>query len=497
MVEKNELEAMLSMGRKSLIDYSILLQKDYAPNWHHELIAEKLERVAANQCNRLMIFMPPRHGKSELASIKFPAWYLGRHPEKRIMACSYSAELAEEFGRNTRATVENELHTSMFSDSVLQVGSKSACNWKVSQRGGYVGTGVGGSIGGKGADVLIIDDPIKNREEAESETVRRKVYDWYTSTAYTRLEKRGAVIVILTRWHDDDLAGRILEREGEKGYHWDKKSASWKKNALGNSHESKYGKWEVVRFPAIATEDEDYRFKGEALWEQKYNLDALEEIKDTVGVRDWGSLYQQDPVTEEGAEFKEEWFKYWTKLPKNLKYVTTVDLAISQKRTADDSVVMTTAIDSSDNIYVVEYKNWKATPSEVIQEIYRQNEEYDSSVAVESVGYQKALFHYIQLEGRKRGKYLHIEPINTQTKKEEKIRALQPYYSNGLLYHANGMQELEDQLKRFPSGRHDDIIDALAMSLDLLRRPRPLREIQQDTNSLLNIKYTVDGLPYL
>lgn len=487
------------MAKKSLIDYAILLQKNYVPNWHHELIAEKLQEVADHKIRKLMIFMPPRHGKSELASIKFPAWYLGRHPEKRVMSCSHTAQLAEEFGRNTRNTVDNEVHGMIFPDSKLQRGSKAVDNWKVSERGGYIGTGIGGSITGKGADILIVDDPLKDAEEAESPLIRKKIYDWYTSTAYTRLEKNGAVIIIMTRWHDDDLAGRLLEQEGERGYIKDKKTNKWIKFDGENGLNSEFGKWTVLKFPAIAEKDEHFRRRGEPLWPGKYDLEALEDKKASVGLKVWGAEYQQDPVNEEGAEFKKEWFKIWTQLPKNVKYVTTVDLAIGQKESADDTVVMTTCIDVHENIYIVEYKNWHATPTDTINEIYRQQKLYNSIVGIESVGYQAALLHYIQLEGRKRGKYLQVEAIRTNTNKEAKIRGLIPYYNNGLLFHANGMQELEEQLKRFPSGKHDDIIDALAMSLQLLRRPQAfsLSSAAGSSRILNNIKYAKDGKPYI
>ena len=282
---------------------------------------------------------------------------------------------------------------------------------------------------------MIIDDPIKNREEAESETFRRKVYDWYTSTAFTRLEKGGSVIVIMTRWHDDDLAGRLLEKDGEKGYYFDKKESKWIKMEGANSMRGTTGRWKVVNFPAIAMEEESRRRPGEALWPDKYDKEDLLEIKSSVGLRDWGALYQQDPVLEEGAEFQSEWFKYWSKLPRTLRYVTTVDPAISKRKNADDSVVMTTGISMDGRIYVVEFKNWKANPSELIDEIFRQQKEYDSTVAVETVAYQQSLVHYMQNKMREERCIFHVEQIRSNTKKEEKIRGLIPYYSNGMIYH--------------------------------------------------------------
>ncbi len=468
------------------------MQKDYVPNWHHELIAGRLESVALGKIKRLMIFMPPRHGKSELASIKFPAWYLGRNPDKEVVCCSHTAELAEGFGKQTRLTVSDELHEAIFPDCRLQKGSKKVGDWRVSDRGGFYSVGIGGALTGRGADLLIIDDPVKDRKDAESSIMRKDAWDWYTSTARTRLQSGGAIILIMTRFHDDDLAGKILEMEGEKGHHFDSKLGKWVKNVFGDgSGADKQGKWHVLRLPCEATEDElPYRRKGELLWPDRFGWDEVSDIK-ASSIRDWGALYQQDPVFEEGAEFQKEWFKQWKRVPGNLHYVTTVDLAISQKQWADDSVVMTVGMDTQDNIYVMEYKNWKANPDQVIKEIFKQQTEYNSMVGVETVGYQQALLHYIQIEGKKTGKYLHVTPIQTRSNKEEKIRGLVPYYSNGLIWHNNNSQELEDQLVRFPNAKHDDIIDALSMSLGMLKRPT----VHKSTS--LNMQYHSDGSPYL
>lgn len=439
----------------------------------------------------------PTHN-SELASIKFPAWFLGKFPEKNIISCNHTFDLAERFGKFTRAIVDSKIHRGIFPKCQLQKGSKSATKWKVSERGGYLATGVGGSITGSGADILIIDDPIKNYQEAASETFRENVWNWYTSTAFTRLESEGKIIIINTRWHDDDLTGRLLQLEGQKGYYYDPKTAKWIKNNDKDAPlpvGAKKGKWTVLSFPAIAVEQEEYRRIGEALWPEKFSLEALLDKKATLPVRDWSAMYQQDPSTEEGREFQTEWFKYWKILPDNLRYVTTVDLAISQKDYADYSVVMTTAMSTDDRIFVVEYKNWRANPSEVIEEIYRHQTKYRSLVGVEATGYQQSLMHYLQLDGQKRGHYLHVEPIQSRSSKEQKIRGLIPFYNNGLIFHSpDGTDELEDQLKRFPYGKHDDICDAFSMALPFLRRPSTTNFAPPDQ---LGLTWGKDGRPML
>ena len=494
--ESNQVEAMASLAaRDSLIDYCILTQNDYEPNWHHEVMAKELEALERGEIARLMLFMPPRHGKSEIASIKFPAWILGRDEKRKVIACSYSAELAEEFGRQARNQVTSEEHTAIFPNCILDQGTKRVSKWNVSKRGGYIGVGVGGSITGKGADFLLIDDPVKNREEAESQTVRNGLFSWYTSTARTRLEGKGKIVVVQTRWHDDDLSGRILEMEGEVGHYYSKPLGRWVKGEPpADEKKAKRGIWKVVRLPAIATEDERYRKIGEPLWQKKYSLEDLEEIKNAIGLRDWSALYQQDPTIEEGLDFKKDWFKYWDRLPANLSYVTSVDLAISKKRRADFSVVITTGMDANGKIYIVEYKQWKADPSEIIDEIYRQASLYGSLVTIEATGFQQAIVHYIKEEGKKRNKYIHFEQIHSQGDKEGRIRAtLMPLYSNGMIYHPrNGVQELEDELQRFPVGKHDDIIDALSQGVTRLNKPKDKKTYNFNK---LAIQYDRGGRP--
>lgn len=500
-MSQKELSAILSMARRTLVDYCILMQKDYVPNWHHEVIAKKLEEVEAGEERRLMLFMPPRHGKSELATKKFPAWYLGRNPDKEVICCSYSADLAEEFGRATRDTVDDEIHRAVFPDCWLRKGSKSASKWRVGRySGGFLAAGVGGSITGMGADVLIIDDPIKNREEASSDVYRQRVWDWYTSTAFTRLERKGAQILIMTRWNDDDLAGRLLDRDGERGFVRNPTTGTWEK---GNWRDEKQkgweqGKWTVVRFPAIAEEDEKYRKEGEPLWSEKYDKEDLEDIKATIGLADFSALYQQNPVNREAQLFQDEWFKTWTALPKRLDYVTAVDPAISKEKRADESVVLTIGRDANDRYYVVDIKNFKADPSELIDEIFRQQQQWKSRVGIEVAQYQYSLIHYMDLEQKKRGIRINVHQVRHSSKKEERIKGLEPFYRGGLIFHPpGGAQALEDQLKRFPGGKHDDIIDALSTAVYLAKRPHMYSSNGQDVNERVGIRYTKDGKPYI
>lgn len=425
------------------------MEPQYDPSWLHDKIADALMRVERGDIKRLLITMPPRHGKSMLASQYFPAWYLGRNPTKEIIMASYSGELASDFGRKVRNLVDDPDYQACFPNVKLAEDSKAKNRWHTNKAGGYVAAGVGGAITGRGANIIIIDDPFKDREEAESQVIRDKVYDWYTSTAYTRLAPGGAIVIIHTRWHDDDLIGRILAAEP--------------------------GKWEHLNFPAIAEEDEQFRKRGEPLWEQRYNKEALHEIKDSIGPYDWACLFQQNPINEETQEFKKIYFKYYreTDRPTGMRILTAIDPAISKKESADDSVVMTVGIAPSiiprqiiGGVFLLEYTAGKMNPSELIDEIFYHEQTWHSDlVIVETVAYQEALAHFLREQMLRTGQMLNIEEVKHSVDKERRIRGLIPYYKSGLVHHLSGMGELEAQLLRFPKAAHDDIIDALALTM--------------------------------
>jgi len=299
-----------------------------------------------------------------------------------------------------------------------------------------------------------------------------------------------------TRWHDDDLAGKLLERDGEKGHFYDTKMGAWTEGGdKVDTTGMREGTWDVISFPALAIENEKYRGIGDSLWEDKYDVKALEEIKRTVGVRDFSALYQQDPVDKEAQLFKEEWFRKWSVIPKNVKYFTAVDPAISKKKGADDSVVLTLCRDAHDNIYIVEIRAGKWNPSELINEIFQQQKKYGSRVGIEAQQYQYSLIHYMKQEQKARGIYIHVSPVSHYTNKEIRIQGLEPYYINGLIYHPPaGAEKLEEQLRRFPSGKHDDVIDALTLAVYLSTKPTVSSEVATNT---IGLKWGKDGLPRL
>ena len=468
----------LEMGaRKNFRAFCCLTQKNYEFSWHHRLIAEKLEEVESGKIKRLMVFMPPRHGKSELTTIKFPVWYLGKNPENPVITVSYSGDLASSFGSKARDIVKSETFYNIFGKK-LKKDSQSKVYWELEEGGSYTSTGLGGAITGKGAKLLIIDDPIKNKEEADSETYRQKTWDYYTSTLYTRLEKDAAIILILTRWNYDDLAGRLLEAEKEGG--------EFAEN------------WEILELPAIAEFDEKYRKRGEPLWPEKYDISAMNKIKKNVGVMVWSSLYQQQPLISELQEFKEEYFRYFEEdeiADKKININILVDPATGKKdRTG--SICETGIIDVAKLLdkpywYILDDNSGFHDPSKTIDIMFERYEKYrkeypmaNIKVWVETNAYQEALQHFTKKEMQRRGIYFNINEIKTRSDKEQRIRGLQPLYKNGIIKHRHWMKggDLEKQLIQFPVGKLVDRPDVLSFNQDAISPTDRTKKKRSQTN---------------
>jgi len=441
-MEKDE-EATISLARLRLLGFSIAMYPNFEYPPHLKLLASKLEAVERGEVKRLMVFMPPRHGKSLLCSQMFPAWYIGKHPERQIITATYGHSLASKFGRDVRNLVNEERYQAIFPETQLAEDSQARDRFNTNHNGVYLATGVGGAATGYGAHLLLIDDPVKDRQDALSETISESTWNWYTSVAHTRLMPDGVIILIMTRWHDKDLAGRILAKESDK--------------------------WNIVSLAAIDD--------GKALWPEKYSLKDLESIKSSIGPVEFSCLYQQQPINQENAEFKKYWFKTFQddECPGNLAIYTTVDPAISKKASADESAVVTVGVSPANDKYILEITHGRMNPSELINTIFQHIEKFNPKiVGIETVAYQQALSHFLQLEMRKRNKFVKIQEIKSISDKEQRIRGLIPHYSNGTIWHRAGLycSALEEQLLRFPVGSHDDIIDALAFQLQLWNAPQ-------------------------
>jgi predicted phage terminase large subunit-like protein len=290
-------------ARKSLLEFCHFTLPRYQANWHLEFLCKELENVMHGKTKRLMVFMPPRHGKSETISVRFPAFYLGNKPQNQVIACSYSGSLAHNFSNSCRGVMQGPAYQRLWP---VKFDTDSTTHWKLAgkenERNSYIAAGVGGGISGEGANLLIIDDPIKNAEEADSFVIREKQWDWYRTTARTRLQPGGAIVLVLTRWHEDDLAGRLLRQMKA-----DKDADQWK----------------VILLPAMNTDGLGAIPKAigtySALWGENYPHDELLRIKSTVGSRTWSALYQQRPTSGMGKIWKREWFRYYkiADLPKH------------------------------------------------------------------------------------------------------------------------------------------------------------------------------------
>jgi len=440
------------LSRKRLLPFVERFNPDYQAGWVHKDICQRLEKfseqVANKESPRLMLFMPPRHGKSTLASVAFPAWHLGRHPDHEFISCSYSGSLAMNFSRKVRQLLREPVYKNVFEKSRLDKDSQSVESWQTTRGGGYVAAGVGGGITGKGAHVMVIDDPVKNREDAESENNREATWDWYTSTAYTRLSPGGGILVILTRWHDDDLAGKLL-RQAEDGA----------------------DQWEVIKYPALAEEDEKFRKVGESLHPERYNVDALEQIRKAIGPRDWSALYQQNPVSDEGDYFSRDMIRYFENDEidtSQLNYYCAWDLAIGQRDRNDYSVGIVVGVDEYDNLFVVDVVRGKYDGFELVEQILDLYETWRPGiVGIERGHIEMALGPFLQKRTRERGlNEAYFKDLKVGKRdKEARARAIQGRMQQGMVYFpkdAIWTGPMVAELLRFPNGTHDDQVDALA-----------------------------------
>ena len=426
-----ELDALAATAaRNSLLAYAIGLIPSYECPPHLELLASKLEGVAAGRIKRLMVFMPPRHGKSNLSSEIFPAWYLGHKPAHQVMFTTYGQDLADGFGRKVRNAVGDARHVRSFPESILADDSKSAQRFNTTAGGVYYAVGAGGAVTGRGADLLLIDDPMKNREEADSRLMRDKLWDWYASTAYTRLMPGGAVVLIQTRWHEDDLAGRLL-----------------------NGDE----RWEVVNLPAIAEPGDMLgRQEGVPLWPERYGLDDLNRIRSTIGEREFIALYQQRPSPLEGALFRRDWIARGKAPRSGTRVAMGVDLALSTKTSADYTAIVIMARDEFGKLYVLDAVRERVDFPGALRLIRLMADKWSpKAIAIEQVAYQAVVVQELLRQT--------TLPIKGVTPDKDKVTRAQPLalrYEQGLVYHEDLPSWFEDELLSFPQGLHDDAVDA-------------------------------------
>lgn len=486
------------LARRRLMPFIKRFNPKYKNGWVHDDICRRLERfskaVAEGKSPRLMLLMPPRHGKSEIASRNFPPWHLGQYPDHEFISCSYNLSLAMDFSRKVKQIISDPLYETLY-ETRLDPNNQSTEAWGLqAQRGGYVAAGIGGPITGKGAHVLLIDDPVKNAEEADSPDIREKIWEWYLSTAYSRLAPGGGVLVIQTWWHDDDLAGRLQQmmRDGHDDAHVDQ--------------------FEVIKYPAIAEADEwldeetdlierlEHEFpaaqdtavhahqralkagydtakmkllrrKGEPLHEARYDLEKLLRIKaQNRGGRWWSALYQQNPVPDDGGYFEKGQFRQGPTPRVMDSYVYIAwDFAISEKK-QNDYTVGTVGLQSGDDVlHVADQVRFKSADAFFIVEsiLNLATKWYSPSLILgfEDGQIYRAIEALLKKRMRERKIYPSIVVLRPITDKLARARSLQGRMQQGMVSFSDTggwYSGLRAEMLRFPAGVHDDQVDSLA-----------------------------------
>lgn len=432
------------LARKGLIPFTEYVMPRYRAAAFHRKIAEQLERVIVGEFDRLMLLCPPRHGKSTLASRSLPAYVLGKFPEKEFISVSASADLATDFGRDVRNMMNGDPYKRIF-NTALADDSQAKNKWRTEVGGGYYAVGIGGQYMGKGANVLLIDDPFASMGEAQSESKRKEVWDWYIGTAYNRLEPGGAVILINHRMHDDDLSGHIIAHTAAGG-----------------------DKFEIVKMPAIDA-------NGDALWPERYPLKAIERIRANSIPRYFSALYQQEPIPDTGDYFKREWLlaieDHLVPPKESLRVYGGSDYAV----TADDgdfTVHAVLGIDPDGNPWLLDIWRKQAASDEWVEAFCDLVIKWKPMGWAEESGQIKGgVGPFLVKEMGKRHAYTARQQFPTRGDKAiraQSFRGLIATRGLRIPAAAKWRGEFESELLRFPAGVHDDQVDACGLIGQLL-----------------------------
>lgn len=477
-----ELELRRTLALRSPLDYATYNNPQFLSPPHVQILSETITKLVDGELlkpdgtpyKRLMVNMPPRHGKSELITRATPPWFLTRFPDRRVIVTGYESEFAADFGADARRYIEN--HPELGVELDPTTASKS--NWAIKgHSGGMKTAGAGGPITGKGAHLFVIDDPVKSAEDADSKTVREKHWNWWTGTVITRLEPGGVIVMVMTRWHEDDLAGRCLQHEPEE--------------------------WYQISFPAIADHEEGFdacgRAPGEALWPERYTIEDLEVLRKGMTSRWWSAEFQQKPTIDGGNIFKASTFRYWNPIQteKGLIYrfetpagdkkevhsdklwrFTTLDLAATDKTSSDYTVGAV----------------WGVTPDRelLLLDLHRERME---SAEHESFVRRLAALHKIRFHGVEKATYgltliqtlqrlgIPVFPLAADKDKVSRAWPAAAFIENGAMYFpasAPWLVDYELELQQFPNAAHDDMVDVTAYAARVLaervhapRKPAP------------------------
>ena len=409
---------------------------------HHKIFAEKLEGIANGTIKRLIVNMPPRHTKSEFASTYFPAWIMGRDPSRKIMQTTHTGELAVRFGRKVRNMMDSDIYKQIFPEVSLSSDSKSAGRWETNKSGEYFATGVGGAITGRGADLLIIDDP-HSEQDAMSPTAMESCWEWYTSGPRQRLQPGGSIVLVMTRWSGIDLTAKLLEAQ---------------KEALADQ-------WEIVEFPAIFPETEN------PLWEEFWSLEELLKVKASLPVMKWNAQWMQTPTSEEGSIVKREWWQKWESenLPNVSYIIQSYDTAFSKKENADYSAISTWGVfrpdeDSPDSIILLDCQKGRYDFPELKRLAMEEYKYWEPDmVLIEAKASGTPLTHELRRLGIP---VVNYSPTRGHDK-TTRMHSVAPIFESGLVYAPQKAfaEEMIEECASFPFGANDDLCDTMTQAL--------------------------------
>jgi len=422
-------------------DFICRQERDPKKWGHHQIIANEFTKISTERKGRLIINMPPRHTKSEFASYLFPAWMIGKFPKLKIMQVSHNAELSARFGSKVRNLMDSPEYKQIFGDVKLREDSKAKGRWETNHGGEYYAAGVGGSITGRGADLLIIDDP-HTEQDALSDSAMERAYEWYTAGPRQRLQPGGSILVVMTRWAEDDLTGRLIKAQKEP----------------------KADKWKQISFPAILS-------NGAPVWPEYWELEELEKVKASLPVRNWSAQYMQEPTSEEGAILKREWWKPWKKgLPSLTAVIQSYDTAFSAKETADYSAITTWGV-----FYPVEHGG----PALMLLDAMKGKYDFPELKAVAFEQYKYWEPETVIIEAKASGEPLAQEfrrmgiPVipfmpSRGRDKHTRVNACAPVFEGGSIWYPEGemfADEVIEECAAFPNGANDDYVDSTTQAV--------------------------------
>lgn len=456
----------------------------YKAERFHESVAKALQDWEAGITPQLIFCMPPRHGKTEQGTKRLGAWVSGRHPDWDLIVASYSDTMATDFGADTRAILTSPQHKQVFPDYSLRRGGTAKDNIQTSRGGRLVYVGRGGAATGRGGHALIGDDLFKDHEEARSQAIRDQAWNWFTKVFMTRRMGKKLVLLTMTRWHSDDVIGRLTDPE----------------NPHYNAIEA--AKWKIIRLPAIAEDNDPLgRQPGEALWPARYNIDFLESQRrlDPLGFE---ALYQQNPTVADGTLFQRENIRYYkpSDLPDELRIYCASDHAVGTKQRNDPSCLIKVGVDRQDNIYILDVF-WRRAPADVVVEAMLSMGSGNMAPLIwwaERGHISKSIGPFLRKRMSETGNYLNIHEVTPATDKEQRAQSIAARVAMGKVLFPIGTwwtEKAVNELMAFPNGTHDDFVDALAyIGLGLPRQVKASAPPKQDEvpkfGTLAWVKYT-------